>query len=671
MIETKKKILRFVLLSWLFVSLVGGLVFLLPRAAGAAELLVLGQGGMVNIRQGPGLNYAVIGKVPRGTKLSYVAVQGGWYKVKLASGKTGWISGSLVKLVGLSAGNAPQASPSTVVVKGKAVNLRSGPGTNYAKVGVVFQGTRLTVLGRSGSWYRVKLANGKAAWIAAWLVSPLSQAQGEQDRLPQTGSLGKAFVKGDVVNLRSGPGTNYPVLRRLFRGEQLDLLETRGDWYRVRLASGQTGWVAGWLVQRVQESPAPVGSREGSVSRGPVPELPADTQVGSFTARVFTLPIRVLLATATTATVGVYGNYALVDGLTGKLIVRVSPEDFYGISLGVIPGGGVDQAVYGLNLERNRQYLGSFGGSLILQEGVSPYTGYFTLNVGGSSCRYRGNLVIRVQNEKIWFINELPLEEYLYGVVPREIPYHWPAEALKAQAVAARSYALRKIHDNAQLPYHVVATQTDQVYGGLNAERPETTAAVNATQGLVLKYGGEVIPAYYHSSSGGFTENSEDVWKNYCGYIRGKLDPYDRHPENPHYSWSVTLSVYDLVYRLHERGYDFSVVSEVYVTERTAVGGRLRALLVQGFDSSGQPRTEVLRNADWIRCLFRLKAPASDIIKTYDPVTGALVQVTFIGSGWGHALGMSQWGARTMAEQGLGFREILNFYYTNVNLEPA
>ncbi|WP_334111196.1 SpoIID/LytB domain-containing protein [Thermodesulfitimonas autotrophica] len=673
-----RKAVKWVLVAWLVLGFLGVLVFLLPRAAGAVELVVQGKGS-VNIRQGPGTGYPVIARMAPGTKLVSLAAQAGWFKVRLATGQTGWVAGWLVKpAVSTLGGRGISQLPAAVVITGERVNLRRGPGTGYAITGQATKGTQLAVAGRSGDWYKVKLREEQLAWVAGWLVKPILAAQVRKEGAGQAsgknagqGATGALVVKGEVVNLRTGPGTGYGIMRRMARGLRLELLEARDGWYKVRLATGQTGWVAGWLVEAVPEVPAAQPpAREENVSRGPVPQAPASPQVPLFTARAFTRPIRVLLAANVPAVVSVYGDYALVDGLTGNVLFRTANTDQLGLSLTALPGTAVDQAVYAIALEKNRQFLGNFAGPLVLAEGNGATGNYFTLNTGGGLRRYRGNLITMLQGGKFLLVNELPLEEYLYGVVPCEMPYRWPAEALKAQAVAARSYAVRKIQEGQGKPFDVDGTQLNQVYGGIDAERPETTAAVKATEGLVLKYSGEVVAAYFHSSDGGYTENSEDVWRNWCGYIRGKADPYDRHPENPHYGWSVTCSVYDLVYRLQERGYDFSVVTEVYVAEKTSAGGRVKAVLVQGLGADGMPRAEVLRNADWVRCVFRLKAPAADIVKTYDPLTGVLVGVTFTGNGWGHALGMSQWGARTMAEQGFNFKDILNFYYTGVTLEP-
>lgn len=148
---------------------------------------------------------------------------------------------------------------------------------------------------------------------------------------------------------------------------------------------------------------------------------------------------------------------------------------------------------------------------------------------------YRGTLVIRSKGGRMSAVNEVSLERYLRGVVPWEMPHHWHPEALKAQAVIARSYALatlkpRKIFD-------LFADQRSQVYGGVRAEKPATNRAVGATSGRVLRHEGRVAVTFYHSTSGGRTAAIADVWPRAerLPYLRAVDDPHDRH--SPHHSW--------------------------------------------------------------------------------------------------------------------------------------
>ncbi|MEW6574690.1 MAG: SpoIID/LytB domain-containing protein, partial [Bacillota bacterium] len=324
---------------------------------------------------------------------------------------------------------------------------------------------------------------------------------------------------------------------------------------------------------------------------------------------------------------------------------------------------------YMIQLDKDRTFSGNYKGPLVLTEGQGGTGNSFHLTVSGVSRHYRGNLTIRLNEGGLLLVNELPLEEYLYGVIPCEMPPWWHAEALKAQAIAARSYALHAIKYGEGPYYDVLATQASQVYRGLDAECTSTTDAVNETRGLVLVKNERIVPAFFHSSDGGCTENSEDVWREYVSAIRGKPDPYDGHPENPHRSWSVRYSVYDLAACLTLKEYPVSVVTEIYELAKTSVGGKIKTVRAVGVDENGRIQDYQLGNADLVRVVFQLKAPAISMNKEYDEATGALTGVTFVGSGWGHGLGMSQWGARTMAERGFKYADILSFYYSGVTIK--
>ena len=151
----------------------------------------------------------------------------------------------------------------------------------------------------------------------------------------------------------------------------------------------------------------------------------------------------------------------------------------------------------------------SYTGPLVLaQPATATPTQYLAL---GSTVHYRGTLEIRKESgTALTVVNSLPLEQYLYGVIPREMPAGWAPEALKAQAIAARTYALytKSSGKYQSLGYDLVATDESQVYGGVDGEDPRSNAAVDQTKSQVALYNGKIIAAYFHASSGGYTENS-------------------------------------------------------------------------------------------------------------------------------------------------------------------
>jgi len=146
--------------------------------------------------------------------------------------------------------------------------------------------------------------------------------------------------------------------------------------------------------------------------------------------------------------------------------------------------------------------------------------------------RYRGSIQVDVDAGKLRAINMVGLEQYLYGVVPSEMPYTWHPEALKAQAIAARSYALATRRTGA---FDLYPDTRSQVYLGIEHEKPSTNAAVNATAGQVVLYDGEVAKTYFFSTSGGRTASAEDVWGEPVPYLVSVPDPYDSI--SPHHDW--------------------------------------------------------------------------------------------------------------------------------------
>ena len=147
---------------------------------------------------------------------------------------------------------------------------------------------------------------------------------------------------------------------------------------------------------------------------------------------------------------------------------------------------------------------------------------------------YRGILIIRNRNGKLTVMNDVGIEDYIKGVVPSEMPSGWESEALKAQAIAARSYALANLGKRARYGYDLNDTTEDQVYGGATAETQKTNALVNDTKGLVLIYDEEIIPAYYSASAGGQTINASSAWGNDLPYIRSVPSYDDNVKKNGH-----------------------------------------------------------------------------------------------------------------------------------------
>ncbi len=262
---------------------------------------------------------------------------------------------------------------------------------------------------------------------------------------------------------------------------------------------------------------------------------------------------------------------------------------------------------------------------------------------------YRGRTRLVRQGKSIIALNQIDLEEYLYSVVGAEAIPTWPQEALKAQAVAARTYAIHQSSTSGNRFYDLDTTTKTQVYKGLSSEFTSTHDAVNATKGEVMTYKGKVILAAFHASSGGHTENVEDIWRSSHSlpYLRGVVD-YDQLA--PVFQWTKSFSASELGRLLGGVGN-----VRTLTPERTTPYGRIISIKVVGDRSSKKIDGTRLRQAlDLRSTLFTISS------------VGGSFQVN--GRGSGHGIGLSQWGAYYLSEQGVSYQEILSHYYQSAHL---
>jgi stage II sporulation protein D len=260
---------------------------------------------------------------------------------------------------------------------------------------------------------------------------------------------------------------------------------------------------------------------------------------------------------------------------------------------------------------------------------------------------YRGRTQLVAAGNGLTAVNHVSLEQYLYSVLGSEMSATWPQEALKAQAVAARSYALYKRATSGNNVYDVGDTTTWQVYKGLESEAQGTHQAVDATAGQVLTHKGQIILAAFHSSSGGHTENVEDVWTQPLPYLRGVAD-YDMGA--PVFEWTKSISRSEMNRLIYGVGKVISMTPE-----RKTPNGRVITMLVKGDRGSKRISGNDLRSA------LSLKSTLFVV-----NLVGDSFQVQ--GRGFGHGLGLSQWGAHNLAEQGTDYQQILGHYYQNATL---
>jgi stage II sporulation protein D (peptidoglycan lytic transglycosylase) len=271
---------------------------------------------------------------------------------------------------------------------------------------------------------------------------------------------------------------------------------------------------------------------------------------------------------------------------------------------------------------------------------------------------YPGTLDVVRSGDGVAVVNELPLEDYVSGVLRAEASEKWPLEMLRAQATVARTYAAHHRVLGAGKPFHIVASTAHQQYAGRVPPTSPIWVAVRDTAGQVLLWEGEVFPAFYHTESGGYTEDPRSVFaaRNMPGLKPVRCD-FSAAAGSPHFYWNLDVRLSDLSETLRRNGVRAGSVSAIEVTERTP---SLRASIVT---VRGDRGAVPLRGNDFRRMLG------------YDTFKSTLFAVVidgewarFSGRGYGHGVGMCQWGAKGMAEQGYSARQILEFFYPGTTL---
>ena len=428
------------------------------------------------------------------------------------------------------------------------------------------------------------------------------------------------------------------------------------------------------------------------------------------------VPVVVFASGPTYIRVGLTRNFAnvgLIEVHNTRLMVG------YGTDFGFLSSREVSSAV-GFTVR-------VAGGRVVLQAGndivytftglggaqIEALAGDFIL-LGSSS--YRGVIEFWPSGGNITAINVISLEEYLYGVLPAEMPPSWHIEALKAQAVAARTFAYNRIGRGGHVAngFDICDSTHCQVYDGTAREHENTTRAVRETDGLMLFHDGRTILANYFSSSGGSTDNSEDVWFEARPYLRSVNEIHEHEPM----VWTRSFTWSELTYAAGRAGANIGTVTGISVSAIGAASGRATELTLHGTGGTWSVSREPIRNffgpigGNLPSRNFTILGglPSTPVVAATDGVTFASAQVgsltvydvrggagnvhmgyifdgvtmrrvdftpvvvsggtgiTIDGRGWGHGVGMSQRGAEGMARLGFSFREILTHYYTGVEI---
>jgi stage II sporulation protein D len=426
---------------------------------------------------------------------------------------------------------------------------------------------------------------------------------------------------------------------------------------------------------------------------------------------------------ATAVSFTVKGNYQVID-----LSSPIPGDNLIGT-----PREGESWQVYylptGMQIYQNGQPLKITSGPVVVKEvnhdnadrvSLVSYSVGATITPIGRN--YRGNMEFRLSGNSLTTVNELPTEEYLYGVVPREMSYSWPLEALKAQAVAARTYTAANYSKRAVEGFNLLDTPYDQAYGGISVEGENSSRAVRETAGQIILYKGAPISAVYHSNSGGHTENNENVWTGPAlDYLRGKEDIYST--TNGYANWSFTTDLDNVKNQLQLSGSQIGSIQSIQLEKYSS--GRVENVIITDINGNNISMTgtafghlfnpkfyATINNTSFMSNFFAVNienvtTPSYSVLNGTGEITvvnGSQLysisedgntsvlngsekkffvidaqdnsshskipygSIVFQGHGWGHGVGMSQWGAYEMAKQGKGYLDILKFYYTGVEV---
>src|SRR3989338_7530297 len=273
---------------------------------------------------------------------------------------------------------------------------------------------------------------------------------------------------------------------------------------------------------------------------------------------------------------------------------------------------------------------------------------------------YNGEVRI-FKSSKTWFhvINEIDIEQYVKGVLPLEVDPAWHIEALKAQAVASRTYALFKSIERRKEDFALHDTVKSQVYGGAAVQNSLSDEAVEATRGEVLSFNGNIFPAFFHASCGGQTAQADLIWPvEPHPVLQGVSDPFCKG--TPHDEWSLKLPLREVELAMQNHGFPAQNLKEIELLGRDA-SGRIREVKLT------YERSNVVIPASDFRLFL-----GNDRFRSLNvqiELKGETVQWKCLG--WGHGAGLCQWGAKGQADQGKTYREILTFYFPGSEIKKA
>lgn len=300
----------------------------------------------------------------------------------------------------------------------------------------------------------------------------------------------------------------------------------------------------------------------------------------------------------------------------------------------------------GLNI--NGEEYKVFGIKILTQKDAAIYL---------NNRRFRGTMdIIRDSNVKLLAVNHIDIEDYLFGVLQYEVSFWWPYAALEAQAIAARTYALYEASKNKNKDYDLTNDTFSQMYGGAGKERYRTKKAVMNTRSKVLTYKGKIFPAYYHATCGGYTEDAAELWNIDLPVLKGVKCDFCK--SSPHYYWESEMELSDIEKKLKQKGYAVSEITDIAPLDFTN-NKKIRNLRIVCKEGS----VEIRANK------FRLLAGSRYVRSTNFKVEIKDGKAFFKGYGWGHGVGLCQWGAYFMAKKHFSAEKILKHYYSGAEIK--
>ena len=325
---------------------------------------------------------------------------------------------------------------------------------------------------------------------------------------------------------------------------------------------------------------------------------------------------------------------------------------------GSVTISGTEVCAEGLGCRSRFTVKGSGGGltvngnqgaeSEILFESRKP----LVVACGSKKKKVRGNILAKLKGGKLYIINLVDMEHYLKSVVPSESYASWPLETLKAQAVAARTYAYYQLLHRKTWSYDLVDDEGDQAYKGMKRETGKTDQAVYQTEGQILSYGNKPILAMYSANSGGYTADAGSIFGLSKPYLVAHSDPESLKGKMAR--WEKTFSVSEVERALNRRGLKINGLKRIEPAEKGPSGRIIKIRVVAGSGTKiVRTRTTLGRALKLPEILFKIKQSNGNFI--------------FDGKGWGHGVGYSQWGSAILGKK-TGYDKILEFYYPNAVL---